>query len=103
MLWTNRCRHVSVLRSERPSRVTSEKAKTPDTMWLNSPARAGCLARCTPIEFQMIAENNNVGNRFGSLVAVRSRILIGLVGRFMPMRQEGFSYDNADNALQRSR
>jgi hypothetical protein len=72
-------------------------------MWLNSPARGGCLARCTPIEFQMIAENNNVGNRFGSLVAVRSRILIGLVGRFMPLGQEGFSYDNADNALQRSR
>ena len=89
--------------NDRPSRVISEKAKAPDTMWLNSPARGGCLARCTPIEFQMIAENNNVGNRFGSLVAVRLRILIGLVGRFMPLGHEGFSYDNADNAFQRSR
>src|SRR2546427_5307228 len=103
MLWTNRCRHVSVLRSERACRVTSEKAKTPHTMWLNSPARGGCLARCTPIESQIFWKNNNVGNRFGSLVAVRSRILIGLVGRFMPLGHEGFSYDNADNAFQRSR
>ena len=72
-------------------------------MWLNSSARGGCLARCTPIEFQIIAGNNNDGNRFGAHIAIRSRIFIGLVGRFMPLRQEGSSYDNADNALQRSR
>jgi hypothetical protein len=45
-----------------------------------SSARSGCLARWTQIEFQIIAENNNIENRLGSRITVRSRILIGLVG-----------------------